>query len=154
MVNAHDPDAASRPDGSQAKTGGGSASASTGGGSRANSFDHGLRAKVVFSDEMAQAILERTRMLDNQFLPVGEYENSLINDMAVARVKLDIAADLLIASADRVVSRARDFWDFDRRERALKLLRRLPKNPAYLAHKLAGTKQGALIMVERWEGLA
>jgi hypothetical protein len=154
MVVAYDPDAASKPDDSQAKTGGDSASASTGGGSRANSFDHGLRAKVVFSDEMAQAILERTRMFDNQFLPAGEYENSLIHDMAVARVKLDIAADLLVANADRVVNRARDFWDFDQRERALKLLRRLPKNPAYLAHKLGGTKQGALLVIERWAGLA
>jgi hypothetical protein len=151
MVDPHDHDAARRPGDSQAKSRPGSAS--TGGGSRANSFDHGLRAKIVFSDEMAQAILERTQMLGDQFLPEGEYEDSLIHDMAVARVKLDRAADLLVANADRVVSRARDFWDFDRRERALKLLRRLPKNPAYLAHKLAGTKQGALLMVERWEGL-
>jgi hypothetical protein len=154
MVYRHNPEAASRPGGPDAKPGGDSASASTDGGSKANAFDHGLRAKVVFSDEMAQAILERTRMLERQFLPVGEYEQSLINDMAVARVKLDIAADLLVANADRVTSRARDFWDFDQRERALKLLRRLPKNPAYLAHRLAGTKQGALLMIESWEGLS
>jgi hypothetical protein len=155
MVYRQDPNAAkASPDDPQAKPRRGSASSSTGGGSKANSFDHGLRAKVVFSDEMAQAILERTRMLERQFLPVGEYEQSLINDMAVARVKLDIAADLLVANADRVASRARDFWDFDQRERALKLLRRLPKNPAYLAHKLAGTRQGAQLMIEGWEGLS
>jgi hypothetical protein len=155
MVYRHDPDAATaKADDQQAKPHSGSASASPGGGKRANAFDHGLRAKVVFSEEMAQAIGERTAMLDEQFLPEGEYQKSLIHDMAVARVKLDIAADLLVANADRVVHRARDFWDYDRRERALKLLRRLPKNPAYLAHKLAGTRQGALLMIERWEGLA
>jgi hypothetical protein len=154
MVDPHDRDeATASPEDPQAGPGGGSAGTSPGGGSKANSFQHGLRAKIVFSDEMAQAILERTRMLEDQFMPVGGYEHSLIHDMAVARVKLDIAADLLVANADRVVSRARDFWDFDRRERALKLLRRLPKNPAYLAHKLGGTKQGALLMIERWEGL-
>jgi hypothetical protein len=155
MVDPNDPDVATvGSEDPEAKPRGGSASSSTGGGSKANSFQHGLRAKIVFSDEMAQAILERTRMLEDHFMPVGGYEHSLIHDMAVARVKLDIAADLLVANADRVVSRARDFWDFDRHERALKLLRRLPKNPAYLAHKLAGTKQGALLMIERWEGLA
>jgi hypothetical protein len=155
MVDPHNRDpATAQSENPQAGPGGGAASTSTGSGSRANAFDHGLRAKIVFSDEMAQAILERTKMLEEQFLPEGEYENSSIHDMAVARVKLDIAADLLVARADRVVNRARGFWDFDRRERALKLLRRLPKNPAYLAHKLAGTKQGALLMVERWEGLA
>jgi hypothetical protein len=75
MVGPHDSDAA-RPDDSRAKSDGGSASASTGGGSKANSFQHGLRAKIVFSDEMAKAILDRTRMLEDQFLPVGVYEPS------------------------------------------------------------------------------
>src|SRR5689334_24683101 len=99
MVYRHNPEAASRPGGPEAKPGGESGSASTGGGSKANAFDHGLRARVVFSDEMARAIVERTRMLEDHFMPVGGYENSLIHDMAVARVKLDIAADLLVANA-------------------------------------------------------
>jgi hypothetical protein len=30
----------------------------------------------------------------------------------------------------------------------------LPKDPARFAHVLAGTKQGAALMIERWEGLA
>src|SRR5262245_22471667 len=153
MVYVHDPKA-TRPEETQAKRGGGPSTDAGREKAKANSFRHGLRAKLVFSDEMASAILERTRMLGDQFMPVTDYEHSLIRDMAIARVKLDRIADLLVANADRVVSRARDFWDFDRRERALKLLRRLPKNPAYLAHKLAGTKQGALLLIERWEGLS
>jgi hypothetical protein len=153
MDSLTDPDTP-RPEAGKQKHGGRQTSERGREQARANSYQHGFRAKVVFSAEMAQAIAERTRMLEEQFRPQGKYESSLISDMAVARVKLDRAADLLVANADRVVGRARDFWDHDQRERALKLFKRLPKNPPQLAHKLAGTKQGALLLLERWEGLS
>jgi hypothetical protein len=153
MVNVDDPKAAKPEDGRQ-KRDGADAGKSGREKSKANSFQHGLRAKIVFSDEMARAIRERTRMLEEQFRPQSEYEDSLIQDMAIARVKLDRIADWQVANADRVVDRARDFWDLDQRERALKLLRRLPKDPPMLSHKLAAVKQGALLLIERWEGLS
>jgi hypothetical protein len=57
------------------------------------SYQLGFQVKVVFSAEMAQAIAERNRMLEEQFRPQGKYAKSLISDMAVARVKLDRAAE-------------------------------------------------------------
>jgi len=52
--------------------------------SRASSFFHGFRARVVFSDDMAEAIHKRKTMLTEQFRPSTEYQRSLIADMAVA----------------------------------------------------------------------
>jgi hypothetical protein len=122
--------------------------------SRASSFFHGFRARVVFSDDMAEAIRQRKAMLTEQFRPSTEYQRSLISDMAVARVKLDRAEELMPGNCDRVVKRALDFWDQDRKTAALNLAARLPKDPARYAHVLAGTKHGAALMIERWDSLA
>jgi hypothetical protein len=122
--------------------------------SRASSFFHGFRARVVFSDDMAEAIRQRKAMLIEQFRPQTEYQHTLINDMAVARVKLDRAEELMPGNADRVVERALDFWDHDQKTAALNLAARLPKDPARFAHLLAGTKHGAALMTERWDTLA
>jgi hypothetical protein len=122
--------------------------------SRASSFHHGFRAKVVFSDDMAEAIRQRKAMLAEQFRPQTEYQRSLISDMAVARVKLDRAEELMPGNADRVVERALNFWDHDQQTAALNLAARLPKDPARFAHLLAGTKHGAVLMIERWDTLA
>jgi hypothetical protein len=152
MVFRLDPDAP-RPDGAAHKRGGGPTSAFGRQKARANSLQHGFRAKTVLSEDMASAVADQARILDKQFLPVTDYEYLIINEMALARVKLDQAAALLIANCDRAVGRARDFWDYDQTQRALRIERRLPKNPR-LAYKLAGTKQGALLMIQSWEGLA
>jgi hypothetical protein len=122
--------------------------------SRASSFHHGFRAKVVFSDDMAEAIRQRKAMLTEQFQPQTEYQRSLISDMAVARVKLDRAEELMPGNCDRVVERTLDFWDHDQKTAALNLAARLPKDPARFAHLLAGTKHGAALMAERWDTLA
>jgi hypothetical protein len=74
--------------------------------------------------------------------------------MALARVKLDRVEELLPANCDRVVERGLNFWEYDQKTLALNLAARLPKDPARFAHVLAGTKHGAALMIERWEGLA
>jgi hypothetical protein len=121
---------------------------------RASAFDHGFRARIVFSDDMAKAIRERKAMLTEQFQPRTEYQHSLIVDMAVARVKLDRVEEVLPANCDRAVERGLSYWDDDQKMLALKLETRLHKDPARFAHVLAGTKQGAALMIERWEALA
>jgi hypothetical protein len=122
--------------------------------SRASSFFHGFRAKVVFSDDMAEAVRQRKAMLTEQFRPQTEYQRSLISHMAVARVKLDRVEEQMPGNCDRVVERALDFWDHDQKTAALNLAARLPKDPARFSHLLAGTKHGAALMIERWESLA
>jgi hypothetical protein len=122
--------------------------------SRASAFQHGFRARVVFSDDMAEAIRARKAMLIEQFQPQTEYQHTLIADMALARVKLDRVEELLPANCDRAVERGLNFWDHDQKTLALNLAARLPKDPARFAHVLAGTKHGAALMIERWEGLA
>jgi hypothetical protein len=122
--------------------------------SRASPFLHGFRARVVFSDDMAEAIRQRKAMLTEQFQPQTEYQHTLISDMAVARVKLDRAEELMPGNCDRVVERALNFWDHDQKTAAVNLAARLPKDPARFAHMLAGTKHGAALMIERWDALA
>jgi hypothetical protein len=122
--------------------------------SRASAFLHGFRARVVFSDDMAEAIRQRKAMLTEQFQPTTEYQRTLIADMAVARVKLDRAEELMPGTCDRVAERALDFWDQDQKTAALNLAARLPKDPARFAHVLAGTKHGTALLIERWDMLA
>jgi hypothetical protein len=155
MVHVYDENSAAGGEGasSSKKRGGGPKSDAGKLRARASAFHHGFRARLVFSDDMADAIAERKRMLADQFRPQTQYQHTLIADMALARVKLDRLEELLPASADRGVERALDFSDHDQKTLALNLAARLPKDPARFAHLLAGTKQGAALMIERWESL-
>lgn len=122
--------------------------------SRENAVKSSLRSKVVFSKDMAIRILERNRILDAQMRPKSRYELMLIADMALAKARMDRAAELQIENADRYIDRTIDYWDHDQEARALKLKARLARNPDRVAHELSGFKQGADLMIATWQGLA
>src|SRR6185312_10065419 len=55
---------------------------------------------------------------------------------------------------DRVIGRAEQFWELDRRSAAEDLGARLSKDPARIARALRRSRQGADWLIERWDALA
>jgi hypothetical protein len=122
--------------------------------SRRNALKDSLRAKVVFTPDMAARIVERTRIFTEQFQPRNDYEHMLIYDMAIAKAKLDRCQELAIEDYSRCVWRAFDFWDDDREARALDIAKHLERFPERTVRALRSCKKGAELMISYWSGLA
>lgn len=122
--------------------------------SRRNALKDGLRAKVVFPDEVAATVATRTTEFLDEFRPRTPYERFLVRDMALCSVQIELCGALSIVDLDRASNRAETFWDFDRRSMVKDLGARLAKDPSRIAHALRGCRQGADWLIERWEGLA
>src|SRR5262249_2391702 len=122
--------------------------------SRANRLGVGLRSKVVFTVDMAAAILDRAAAITAQLQPRSTLERICIVDMSVAKAKEDIGNELLGKDVDRRIDRSLDQWDDERRAAALDLATRLDRDPVRTKHGLGRTKQGVQVIVEMWKGLA
>jgi hypothetical protein len=122
--------------------------------SRANALKDSLRSKVVYTPEIAAAIVELTKIFTEQHRPRTAYERMLISDMAVAKAKLDHTRKLGVLDHERRIIRALYFWDADHDARALALSKNLARDPEHTAHALGWTYAGAKLMVSYWEGLA
>ncbi len=122
--------------------------------SRANSLKDGLRSKVVFTQDMTNAILEKTSILTEEFKPETPYERMMIGEMAIARAKLEHVSHLIIEDIDRPLFRALNFWQYDQKTNAIKMRTRLAKDPERIANALAGSKQGAELCIGYWSELA
>jgi hypothetical protein len=122
--------------------------------SRCNSLKHSLCSKVVFSPDLAAAIIERTEILTEQFKPRNAYERMLIADMGIAKAKYDFANVLLVEDHFRCLDRAYFHWDADHEERAIDVSKHLERDCEKTVHTLARTKKGAELLVSYWEGLA
>ena len=121
--------------------------------SQRNALRHGMLAEVVFPDDLAAAIANRTAELVDEFVPATPYEAFLVGEMAKATAKLDRCSEMAIVDLQRV----------QRPRRALLGRRpaggcrgpraRLPRDPARVAQALGRTQQGVDWLLERWEGL-
>jgi hypothetical protein len=136
------------------KRGGGARTEAGKANSRRNALKGSLRAKVVFTAEMAARIVERTRTFTEQYRPRDDHEKMLISDMAIAKAKLDRCQELAIEDYSRCVWRAFDFWDDDQKARALEIAKNLERQPERTVHALRQTKKGAELMISYWAGLA
>jgi hypothetical protein len=121
--------------------------------SRWNAFKHGMRAKVLMPEDMADAVAARKEELLEEFGRGSDYEHWLMDEMALASTRLERLATLSIADMRRTVDRAALCWDKDRMIAAEDLGARLPKNPSRVARALEGTWHGADWLIVRWEGL-
>src|SRR5262249_16440025 len=122
--------------------------------SRRNSTKGSLRAKVVFTQDMAARIVERTRTFTAQYKPRNYYESMLIYYMAIAKAKLDRCQELAIEDYSRCVLRALHFWDDDQEARALEIAKNLERHPERTVQALRSCKKGAELMITYWSGLA
>ena len=82
------------------------------------------------------------------------YEQMCIADMALAKARMDRAAELQVENENRYIDRTINYWQYDQECRAIKLKARLSRNPAQVAHALLGFKQGVDLMITMWEALA
>jgi hypothetical protein len=135
------------------KRGGGARSEEGKRASRANSLKESLRSKVVFTPEMAAAIVDRTRIFTEQYRPRNDFERMIIANMAIEKAQLDHANEILIRDYDRCLERALNWWDVDHEERAIQVSKRLEKDCRKTVHTLEWTKKGAELLISYWEGL-
>ena len=104
--------------------------------------------------DMASRILERNWILDSEFHPKTRYQQMLIADMALAKARLDRCAELLIDNENRYIDRTLDYYEYDQRVRAVRLLEKIGRFPERTALGLSGFKQGVELMITTWQGLA
>ena len=153
MVVTLDPPAAETAS-TPKKRGGGPRTLSGRNRSRENSVKSSLQSKVVFSADMAARILERNWILDSEHYPKTRYQQMLIADMALSKARIDRCAELQIENENRYIDRTLDYYEHDQRERALKLRKRLSRDPEGIGHALSGFKQGVELKISLWQGLA
>lgn len=120
---------------------------------RRNALKHGMRAKVIFPDDLAGLITERTSQYHDQHQPTDPYESWLLAQVAVNTTLLDRCVELTVADIGRRVDRAELCWDDDRRLAAEDLGAKLSKNPGRTVAALRQTTQGADWLIERWHAL-
>ena len=121
--------------------------------SRRNALKKGLRAKVVFPDELAARIDQRSAEFAVEFRPRTPYEAYLVRDMALASVRIECCARESIVDLQRVIDHASVCWDADQQMIAEDLGAGLQHDPSRVALGLRSTRQGADWLITRWETL-
>jgi hypothetical protein len=122
--------------------------------SRRNSLKSGLQSQVVFPEDMANNIAQRTREFTESFGAKTPYEEALIRDMALNCVRFERASAISCLDNERLVERANDSWESDRREMVEDLAAQLSHDPRRVAKKLRNKKQGVDWLLDRWDELA
>jgi hypothetical protein len=121
--------------------------------SKRNALKHGMRSEVVFPEDLAAVIAERTGQYNALFQPVGPYEEWLIGQVALNSALIDRCADLIMATDQHLARRAKLCWDQDRSHAAAELGSKISKDPARVVAGLQRTLHGTVWLIQRWEGL-
>jgi hypothetical protein len=122
--------------------------------SRGNAVKHGMRGKVVFPEEIASRIDDRTRDYTAELKPQTGLERWLVFEMARTSVQVEVCANLRLLDQRRVLDRAAGpCWEVDAKGRAQRLAAKLPSDPARVAWALECTKQGTLLLIDHWKCL-
>ncbi len=103
---------------------------------------HSLRAKLILPDELQTAYHETRTAYFDELKPVGRVEQQLVSRMAFTSVQLDRSAELSIADLRRVIDRAENFWDLDRRTLVDDLGNRLKNDPERVAPGSSEARRG------------
>jgi hypothetical protein len=122
--------------------------------SRANSCKHGLSGRgIVLPRHELDAIEERFVRWHDTFQPSCDFGSWLVETIAVESVRVDRCRLHEVALRLRMVDRAEDFWDIDRRLAAAELAAQLPRKPEKVVWQLQQTIQGVDLLIGRWEYL-
>jgi hypothetical protein len=122
--------------------------------SRGNAVKHGMRGKVVFPEEIASRIDDRTRDYTAELKPKTGLERWLVFEMARTSVQVEVCANLRLLDQRRVLDRAAGpCWEVDAKARAQRLAAKLPSDPARVAWELECTRQGTLLLIYHWNCL-
>jgi hypothetical protein len=121
--------------------------------SRRNALKDGLTSKVVFTADLAAEVERCTALLTEVYQPTNDYEKKLIGDMGRSSAQLEEIAKQKIMDHTRIMDRAREHWDDDRRTYVADLGTKLPRQPSRVTEALGNTKQGLEWLLNRWNTL-
>ena len=121
--------------------------------SKRNALTHALTAKKVFPAELAAEIRECIAELTFAYQPEHSYEQKMVAEMGRIQAQLARCRQMIVDDICRRSSRAVDHWDSDRRQEALALAARLPREPWLIKPALERSKQGVDWMIEEFTTL-
>jgi uncharacterized protein (UPF0335 family) len=122
--------------------------------SRSNSLKHGLSgAGVVFPDEEAEAVRQRTEDWAEDFHPDTKYGQWLAGQVALESLRIERCQQRDLALRIHLAERARTSWEEDRERAAEAIGEGLAKRPGLAVSCLQGTAQGCDWLLDRWRGL-
>jgi hypothetical protein len=108
---------------------------------------------VVFPEEIAERIRERTLRLIADLQPATELHRILIGEIARTSVQVEKCRELMEEDDLRAFARIETTWDADRRREVSRLAARLPVDCRRVVLDLEETKQGAEYCLEEWNAL-
>jgi hypothetical protein len=135
------------------KRGGGPRSREGRDASRWNSTADSLSARVLLPPELAALADERTAEFKLRLNPSGQIELWLVSEMGFHSAQMTRANQMVLADLERIVESAHTTWDSDRREYVENLINNLSKDCERIRSALQKSKQGAELLVERFEDL-
>ena len=121
--------------------------------SRVNALKHGLCSTTLVPEDI-QAVRERTDQWFFAVKPRNLYQSWMVNQIAVASLRIDRAGRMERRFRDREMLRAELTWDDDRAKEAEALGSKLCRRPSEVAAQLRATPQGCDWLMRRWSELA
>lgn len=122
--------------------------------SRRNALKHGMRAEVVLPVDIEIEVAARREELAAEMQPRPGHESFLVDQIALAEVRIRRLETLQAEDERRRAMRARVVWNADRCAAAAILGNKLANDPPKYIWMLRRTLQGAGWLMERWLGLA
>ncbi len=123
--------------------------------SRSNSFKHGFSGEgIVVDPEHRAEALNRKAAWMAEIRPSGPTGLFAIERAAAMSLRIEQCENALDALFVEEADRARRDWDQSRTAEAGALAAKLARDPGLTAARLAETKQGVALMLDRWSRLA
>jgi hypothetical protein len=119
-----------------------------------NATTHGLSGGAALVPPEHEAEGRRHKRWSLEIKPGTLTGRLAIGRAVVWSLRIEDCQRALDAIAVEESERARRDWDHARRVEALSLAERLARRPALVVGQLQETRQGAAVMIERWEALA
>jgi hypothetical protein len=120
-----------------------------------NSLKHGLAGRgIVLPEAEEKAVAERFIDWRRSYAVRAPHEEFALREMVRESVRIERCNLEDVALRGRMVDRAVDSWDDDRRIAAEELGRAIHRDPSLVSRKLQMTPQGCDWLIVRWEGLA
>src|SRR5262249_21687812 len=123
--------------------------------SKRNSARHGLSGTGhVLPEDMAATVNARYADWFHALKPYHDIDEFFTKQVATDSVMFEGAQRYLVVQINLQAKAALQDWDEDRYQQALDLSAGLKTDPARASQRLRSFKQGAELLIERWESLA
>ncbi len=122
--------------------------------SRRNALKHGMTGKGrVLPPDLQLEVLKEREIFHNQFQPRDDYETDLVDQAALASVRMRRLAEAEVARTAIRVLGATDAWDEQRLGGVDAWYQRLDDEPAEAVRQLRRTSEGHDALLDAWDEL-